>query len=144
MDYHQVLLNFFGHPHSVASATTVVYSYFDLAVYAIKDIISFIGTLVIFAGTILGTWRYLPLIFTPNNPKNQSIDLIRLQLGQSVALGLEFIVAADVIETTTAPDYYTVGILVSVVFIRTFLNYFLNREIDNLATLNQTERSDLK
>ena len=112
--------------------------------YAIKDIISFIGTLVIFAGTILGTWRYLPLIFTPNNPKNPSIDLIRLQLGQSVALGLEFIVAADVIETTTAPDYYTVGILVSVVFIRTFLNYFLNREIDNLATLNQTERSDLK
>lgn len=140
MDYHQLLVQYFGHPHT----QTGDYSYFDLTIYAVKDLISMIGTFVIFSGVLMAISRYILIIFKLLDEENPSIDIIRLKLGQTIALGLEFIVAADVIETTTAPDYYTVGILCSVVFIRTFLNYFLNREIDNLATLSLQQRQNLK
>jgi uncharacterized membrane protein len=52
-----------------------------------------------------------------------------------LTLGLEFIVAADLISTTTAPDYYTVGIVASIVLIRTVLSYTLNREINSIAKI---------
>ena len=63
-----------------------------------------------------------------NHPKKDqflTLDLIRLDLGRTIVLGLEFIVASDVIETTTTPDYYALGILSILVVIRTFLSYFL-------------------
>ena len=61
------------------------------------------------------------------------INQIRLRLGRVLILGLEFIVAADLIGTTTAPDYYAVGIVACIVLIRTLLSYTLNREIDALS-----------
>ncbi len=48
-------------------------------------------------------------------------------------LGLEFIVAADLIGTTTTPDYYSLGIVAGIVAIRTLLNYSLNRELTALS-----------
>jgi uncharacterized membrane protein len=54
-------------------------------------------------------------------------------LGRVLTLGLEFIVAADLIGTTTTPDYYALGILAIIVIIRTVLSYTLNKEIESLA-----------
>ncbi|HRE32124.1 MAG TPA: DUF1622 domain-containing protein, partial [Candidatus Berkiella sp.] len=45
-------------------------------------------------------------------------------------------VASDLIGTMTTPDYYSVGILVIIVIIRTVLSYTLNREIENLTKEN--------
>lgn len=97
--------------------------------------ISFCGVLVIFFGVLLALSRYAIYLFS----RNDAIDInqIRLKLGQVLTLGLEFIVAADLIGTTTAPDYYTVGILASIVLIRTLLSYTLNREIN---TISQQEK----
>ena len=69
------------------------------------------------------------------------INQIRLKLGRVLTLGLEFIVAADLIGTTTAPDYYSVGIVASIVLIRTLLSYTLNREISELS---QQENTNLR
>jgi uncharacterized membrane protein len=62
-----------------------------------------------------------------------SIDFARLELGRSIALGLELFVAADIIRTIITPDYYQIGILSILVVIRTVLTYFLHQE---LATLH--------
>ncbi|MBI5448295.1 MAG: DUF1622 domain-containing protein [Gammaproteobacteria bacterium] len=114
-----------GHHNNIATLAGV-----DFILFAIKNLISLIGTVVILIGSVLAAGRYCVVRFTPfdsNIPRQ--MDDVRLQLGQSITLGLEFIVAADILETTMAPDYYSVGILCIVVFIRTFLNYFLNKEI---------------
>ncbi|WP_242604432.1 DUF1622 domain-containing protein [Legionella gresilensis] len=50
-----------------------------------------------------------------------------------MTLGLEFIVAADLISTITAPDYYTIGIVAIIVLIRTVLTYALNHEINSIS-----------
>jgi uncharacterized membrane protein len=54
---------------------------------------------------------------------------IRLELGQSLSLALEFLLAADILQTMISPTLEQVTILGAVALIRTFLNYFLGREI---------------
>lgn len=104
--------------------------------FLIQHSISFCGVLVIFLGVLVALYRYLSYLFNrPLNTASQTMDInqIRLRLGRVLTLGLEFIVAADLIGTTTAPDYYTVGILACIVLIRTLLSYTLNREINAIS-----------
>jgi len=95
--------------------------------------ISLCGVLIILIGVAVALWRFV--IYAVSSLQGipaYNINQIRLNLGRVLTLGLEFIVAADLINTTTAPDYYTVGIVAIIVLIRTFLSYTLNREINDL------------
>jgi uncharacterized membrane protein len=54
----------------------------------------------------------------------------RRRLGRSILLGLEFLVAADIIRTVAvSPTFESVGVLALIVLIRTFLSYSLELEI---------------
>jgi len=54
----------------------------------------------------------------------------RQQLGQSILLGLELLVAADIIRTVAVtPTLTSVGVLACIVLIRTFLSFSLELEI---------------
>jgi uncharacterized membrane protein len=54
----------------------------------------------------------------------------RRLLGRSIVLGLEFLVAADIIRTVAIePTFYNVGVLAIIVGIRTFLSFTLGLEI---------------
>lgn len=54
----------------------------------------------------------------------------RVQMGQAILLGLEFLVAADIIRTVAVrPTFRSVGILAAIVAIRTFLSFALEIEI---------------
>lgn len=98
----------------------------------IQRSISFAGIIVILTGVIIALSHYAVYFFTKNNDAT-TINNIRLNLGKVLILGLEFIVAADLIGTTTTPDYYSLGILAIIVVIRTVLSFTLNREIMNLS-----------
>ena len=54
----------------------------------------------------------------------------RQSLGRAILLGLELLVAADIIRTVAiAPSLESVGILAAIVLIRTFLSFSLELEI---------------
>lgn len=54
----------------------------------------------------------------------------RQLLGRSILLGLELLVAADIIRTVAVtPTYESVGVLAIIVLIRTFLSFSLELEI---------------
>lgn len=54
----------------------------------------------------------------------------RRRLGRSILLGLELLVAADIIRTVAvAPTFESVGVLALIVLIRTFLSFSLELEI---------------
>jgi len=56
--------------------------------------------------------------------------LFREQLGRTILLGLEFLVAADIIRTVAVtPDAQSVAVLAGIVAIRTFLSFSLELEI---------------
>ena len=98
---------------------------------AAKLTISFFGSMVILIGALLCAYRYNCYRF---GSTRFNTDQIRLDLARSIILGLEFFVAADVIETTVAPDFRSLGILGLLVVIRTFLNFTLQREVKNLSS----------
>ncbi len=55
----------------------------------------------------------------------------KLALGRALSLGLEFLVAADVIKTvTTAPTFTNIGVLAAVIVTRTFLSWSLVVEME--------------
>lgn len=100
----------------------------------IQHSISFMGILVILSGILFAIYQYLLYFLKGRLAKHDpSINVIRLNLGRVLILGLEFIVAADLIGTTTTPDYYAVGILAIIVVIRTVLSFTLNRELMTLS-----------
>jgi uncharacterized membrane protein len=56
---------------------------------------------------------------------------LRRSLGRSILLGLEILVAADIIRTITiTPTFTTVGVLGLIVLVRTFLSFSLEAELD--------------
>ena len=117
------ITQFFQHNPNALRSTT----WFDTTLLFIKQMISLGGTLIIFAGTCLAFIRYLRS--RAYKRLDNEFNSIRLNLLQTILLGLEFIVAADVIETTIAPDYYAVGIVIIVVAIRMMLSMSLSKEI---------------
>jgi uncharacterized membrane protein len=55
---------------------------------------------------------------------------IRLTLGMWLALALEFQLAADILSTTVSPSLEALARLAIIAVIRTFLNYFLSKELE--------------
>lgn len=52
-----------------------------------------------------------------------------LQLGQSMVLGLEFLVAADILKTALASTWNDIVLLAALIALRTVLSYVLEREL---------------
>jgi uncharacterized membrane protein len=66
---------------------------------------------------------------------------IWLHYGRWLVAGLTFQLAADIIESSIATDWMSVGRLAAIAVIRTFLNYFLERDLDEIR---ERELSDAR
>jgi len=53
------------------------------------------------------------------------------RFGTWLLLGLEFALAADIIGSVVSPTWEDIGQLGAIAVIRTFLNYFLERDLEN-------------
>jgi uncharacterized membrane protein len=71
-----------------------------------------------------------------HGPLGRRRDVWR-RLGVWLLLGLEFELAADIIRTAIAPTWTDIGQLASIAAIRTFLNYFLESDIEKLQAGNK-------
>ena len=87
------------------------------------------GVLIIVLGFISATFWFLLQI--------KKIDLAvvygkyRIVLGRVILLGLEFLLAGDIIRTVViTPSLEQVGVLTIIVLIRTFLSFTLELEIE--------------
>ena len=87
------------------------------------------AAIVIGGAVVRGIVHYIQLLFTRSRLHFDSTEVIRLQLGRVLALGLEFTVASDILRTAVAPTRQDILNLGAIVLLRTLLNYFLEREI---------------
>jgi uncharacterized membrane protein len=77
---------------------------------------------------LLASVRFL--IHTRQQASNR-YERYKLSLGRALSLGLEFLVAADVIRTVTlAPTFANIGVLAAVILTRTFLSWSLAVEME--------------
>ncbi|MCB9807377.1 DUF1622 domain-containing protein [Candidatus Peribacteria bacterium] len=93
--------------------------------------VGLIGVVVILTGVLHGLYHFISLELGTKS-KYISHDAIRYRLGVYLLLGLEFLVAADIIETVFKPSLEQLGVLGGIVIIRTLLNYFLNKELEHI------------
>lgn len=59
-----------------------------------------------------------------------SFTAVRLSLARYLALALEFQLGADILSTAIAPSWEQIGQLGAIAIIRTLLNFFLSREMN--------------
>jgi uncharacterized membrane protein len=97
-------------------------------VFLLVRLVEATGALVIFAGAAVGFARFTMAAFTR---RAERFTTIRLDVGRFLALGLEFQLASDLLRTAVAPSFTEIGKLAAVATIRTALNFFLAREIEN-------------
>ena len=77
---------------------------------------------------------FTSLLMAANFAKNfgnfrQNVPALRLQFGSWLALALEFQLGADIVSTTVNPTFQKLGELGLLALIRTFLNFFLQKEM---------------
>ena len=61
-----------------------------------------------------------------------------LDLARWLLLGLEFMLAADIVRTVIAPSWQDIGQLAAIAVIRTFLNFFLERDLEAAGQVEGT------
>lgn len=87
-----------------------------------------VGALVI--GAISTFIQYIGTLLTRRADAAQAYSQLRQGLGRAILIGLEFLVAADIIRSVAIdPTFVSVGVLGLLVVVRTFLNWSLEVEI---------------
>ncbi|HET6468714.1 MAG TPA: DUF1622 domain-containing protein [Geminicoccaceae bacterium] len=91
--------------------------------------IEVVGIAVIVLGAIAASLHFLRRLLQTGASAGL-YELYRANLGRAILLGLEFLVAADIIGTVAvAPTLYNLAVLAVIVLIRTFLSFALEVEI---------------
>ena len=96
-------------------------------------IIDAMALIVVAIGTIEAFLTGLRVAF-PARAANPRFREVFQRYGRWLVAGLTFQLAADIIETSIAPSWEEVGQLGAIAVIRTFLDFFLERD---LAELNE-------
>jgi len=74
--------------------------------------------------------RLLGIVATPGATHGERKAIWR-RFGMWLLLGLEFELAADIIGSVFSPEWQEVGKLGAIAVIRTFLNYFLEKDLES-------------
>jgi uncharacterized membrane protein len=86
------------------------------------------GAAVIIIGAL---WAFARFVLAGLRRRDTSAFVpVRLTLGRFLALGLEFQLASDILTTAVAPTFEEIAKLAAIATIRTALNFFLGREIE--------------
>ena len=92
-------------------------------------IIDLVGVAIIVIGAILATGAFGLTLRTRNLA--DAYRIYRISLGRAILLGLEFLVAADIIRTVAvSPTFESVGVLAALIGVRTFLSFTLELELE--------------
>jgi uncharacterized membrane protein len=107
-----------------------------LATKEIVVIIDAMALIIVAIGTaeafVTGLWAAFPAPASHNRFRE-----ILVRYGRWLVAGLTFQLAADIIGTSIAPTWQEVGQLGAIAVIRTFLNFFLERDLAELGTETQ-------
>ena len=101
----------------------IVSKYSILLIDAMALILIVLGSVEAFVGAIRGGFGNIP---------NQKAREIWLRYARWLVAGLTFQLAADVLESATTQDWQSLARLGAIAVIRTFLSYFLERDVEEV------------
>src|SRR5919204_3147264 len=103
------------------------------AAQAIATLVEGVGIAIVAVAVLIAACRYVAGLFGRVRPFPP--EGLRLGLGRSLALSLEFLLGADILRTAVEPSWDEIGRLAAIAAIRTALNFFLQREIAGEASM---------
>src|SRR3954451_21453612 len=99
-------------------------------VEAVGKVIDGVGVAVVVAGLAIASAIFISRLLR-RTAFEDNFRTFRRGLGRAILLGLEFLVAADIIRTVAvSPSFKSAGVLALIVLIRTFLSFSLQVEIE--------------
>lgn len=108
--------------------TQVLEPLFTLAMSWITVILEIMGVGAMFIGVVMATLHFLP---KKGRTEDERFEHYRRKMGRAILLGLEFLVAADIVNTVTAHlTFQQLGLLAILILIRTFLSFTIELEVD--------------
>jgi uncharacterized membrane protein len=100
-------------------------------IHLVTRLVEIVGTAIIVVGSFGALAIFLSRLAGRAAARNTLVAAFRSNLGQSILLGLEFLVAADIINTVAVePTVQSLVVLAGIVLIRTFLSFSLEVEIE--------------
>ena len=99
-------------------------------------VVGAIGVVVVGWGVLLGAIAFLRdeiISLMSRGAKDVPLEKIRYDVGRHLLLGLEFLIAADIMRTIAQPSLEQVTVLAIIVAIRTVLSFFLTREMERVS-----------
>jgi len=102
--------------------------------------IGFLGIILIGVGCLKGMYLFVRKF---SHTKMLLTD-IRMEVGKHLALGLEFLVGKDIIESVVQPTWDELGKLAVIILLRTLLTLFLGWEMKGVREEAQEEQESLK
>jgi uncharacterized membrane protein len=91
-----------------------------------------VGIVTLVVGLVMALTRAAGVL-VGGQGADEAYRVVRTVFGRSILLGLEFLVAADIIRTVAVePSLENVAVLGVIVLIRTFLSFSLEVEIDGM------------
>jgi uncharacterized membrane protein len=113
-------------------------------VSSLANIIELCAAFIIISAGIRAFWGYLFNALFQKMPKEKLAEQrLRIELGFALSLALEFELGADILKTAVAPNWHAIGIVASIIVLRTSLNYFLQKELEQ-AESGKGKTSDNK
>lgn len=113
----------------------------------VRHIAEWSAALIEIIGIVLITFMAVMVMFyflfglVKGKPLAETYNIVRVLLGKGVLLGLEFLVAADIIHTVAVDlTFETAGVLAMIVLIRTFLSFTLEVELTGSWPWRQKEQ----
>jgi uncharacterized membrane protein len=87
------------------------------------------AVIVVTFGSLEALVKLVGIVATPRATHGERKAIWR-RFGVWLLLGLEFALAADIIGSVVSPTWQDIGELGAIAVIRTFLNYFLERDLE--------------
>ena len=100
-------------------------------IHLVTRVVEIAGTAIIVVGAFGSLAVFLAGLVRRSPEREALVAAFRSNLGRSILLGLEFLVAADIINTVAVePTVQSLLVLAGIVLIRTFLSFSLEVEIE--------------
>jgi uncharacterized membrane protein len=96
------------------------------AVQWLRLIVETVGATIIGIGVLVAAWSFLQSLVAR---EATDFNRIRISFARYLALALEFQLGADILSTAIAPTWEAIGKLGAIAIIRTALNFFLMKEM---------------
>jgi uncharacterized membrane protein len=105
----------------------------------IATVIEAIAVLVVALGCAQAAFGLAGVLIRPATTHGERKAIWR-NFGMWLLLGLEFELAADIVRSVVSPSWQDVGQLAAIAVVRTFLNYFLEQDLERAESRSEALR----